>query len=1125
MKASVVSFLILLLTTAALSAGILADFRRDSAAFRIPEQRSRGIRTEQITCDGKPYLLFSGNPLLSPYGELIFRESRKILHAKEFAAEVELFLPENHSVLVFALHFLDARGKRYVFNRDLRGMGSGSRTVLFRFSPEAENADASSRKNGPMQFPIRFRGFGVLFQGKEAGPRNGIGVGKIDLVRGEDDFADAWLSVRSKILFPDPFYHTAPVLRNGRLEQRSGELRMMLPKGTSRFETSRRNNTYPAISRIQLDLELLSGSVSVRPVLLDASFRRYPCEPAVLHPGRNLCVFPGKTDRNARPPFHYGIEFLSGDSGGTLKLYDIRLSVPMRMVDAFEVEGTPQEAGILLPGTGERCASIRIRNHLETETPLRLELVLRDSFQVLHREEHQIAAAPGTTLSFRMPEMRRYGIYYIDYRLSIPGRQGIRKGRCSFAVLTPSGPSPDGGHFLFGICYHAQRFPPEELELAGKVLSSIGIRAVRCGLEWGKVQRNAQSPFRFDSFEVRKRIFGRYGIRFMTTVGNSPAWADRKDWIPFLPKHSPRAAGKKWPGKAPPDPDAFRRWVRAALEYGREDFLLVEPWNEPEHFGSANFSPEECAGLQKIVFEEAKRVAPEVLVSTPGFTRAVPNPAFTDPRYAEKVLAAAKGYYDVIAHHGHDSFDIYRRDIQYLLELRRKIGIERIPWIAGETGIPSVNLTEYEQGTVLFRKLIYAFANGAVGYFWYDLKNDGTDPLNAEHNFGLFTYDFQPKAAFVVYNTLTSVLKQAEFEKDCSMDEFSLYRFRAGGEAVYAFWNDSSVTPARLFWLEGVKEAEMVDVFGNVSRLQTNRGIVSVEIGSRPGFLRVKNSAGSGEILPVWRLIHAKPGEKNGTSVTLEFRNPFPEELEFRSGGRLFRVPENGAVRQSFHGMVPGKSGEIVLPLEIPELALRSRIPLRPLPELTVSSAGFRSSPDLCLDRAEQMHRLTLNVPGMHDLWRGKDDFSVKAFFRRTADSLFLKCIVTDDVHFQPYSGTDVWRGDNLQLLLSVPGQKNLWEIGFTHREGKAPEVFFWSKGSVEAFPEQIRLKTVRREAEKQTVYEAEIPWRALGLKEAPAFLRFHFLANENDGSGRKLQASLSGESRDPSRFRILLLE
>ena len=1119
------SFFGLLATCASLSAGILADFSRAFPPFQVPDRHSRGIRTERFAEEGKQYLLFSGNPVLSPYGELILNSSGKILPAKEFAVEVELFLPERHSVLIFALHFLDARGKRYVFNRDLQGMGGGARTVLFRFSPDAENADAASRKNGPMKFPIRFRGFGVLFQGKEPGDRNRVGIGKIDLVKGMDDFAAAWLSVKPKILFPDPFYHTAPVLRNGRLERKAGELRMTLPKGTSRFETTKRNNTYPAIQQFRLDLELVSGSVSVRPVVLDASFRRYPCDPVVLAPGRRTCIFAGKTDRAARPPFHYGLEFLSHVSGTVLKLYDIHLAVPMRMVDAFEVSGTPQKAGLILPGTKDRCASICFRNNLQTKTPVRIELVLRDSFQILHREEHHAVVAPGESLSFRMPERKRCGIYYIDYRLSIPGREGIRKGRNSFAVLNPSGPFPEDGRFLFGICYHAQRFSPEELNLAGRVLSSIGIRALRNSMEWGRIQRDAESPFRFDSFDERKRIFDHYGIRFMATVGNSPAWADRKNWIPFVPKHSPRAAGKKWPGKVPPDPAAFRRWIHAAVEYGRKNVLLIESWNEPEHFGSANFSPEECAELQKIVYEETKRIAPEILVTTPGFTRASPNPVFTDPRYAEKVLRAAKGYYDVIAHHGHDSFDLYRRDIRYLLELRKKIGIEQIPWIAGETGIPSVNLTEYEQGTVLFRKLIYAFANGAIGYFWYDLKNDGTDPFNAEHNFGLFTYDFQPKAAFVVYNTLTSVLKRAEFERDCSMNEFSLYRFRSGGESIYAFWNDSSVTPVRLLWLEGAAEAETVDVFGNVASLRTDRGIAQVEIGSQPGFLRLKKGNGKSRMCPVWSLLHATLKHGAGASVALEFRNPFSRMLEFRICERTFGIPANSVSRQSFHGIPAGEQGRIVLPLEIRELGLRSQIILKPVPVLTVPDTGFRASPDLLLDRADQMHRLTLNIPGMHDLWKGKDDFSMRVFFRRSSDSLILKCVVSDDIHFQPYQGAEVWRGDNIQLLLAVPGQAGIWEIGFTCRENRNSEVFFWSRGIPGETPEKIRLKTERREAEKQTVYEAEIPWRALGMDKAPAFLRFNLLGNENDGSGRKLQAALAGDSRNPIHFRILSFE
>jgi hypothetical protein len=44
-----------------------------------------------------------------------------------------------------------------------------------------------------------------------------------------------------------------------------------------------------------------------------------------------------------------------------------------------------------------------------------------------------------------------------------------------------------------------------------------------------------------------------------------------------------------------------------------------------------------------------------------------------------------------------------------------------------------------------------------AGMWWYDLTNDGRDPANMEHNFGLFRYDLQPKAAVAIATAIGNV--------------------------------------------------------------------------------------------------------------------------------------------------------------------------------------------------------------------------------------------------------------------------------------------------------------------------------------------------------------------------------
>jgi len=55
--------------------------------------------------------------------------------------------------------------------------------------------------------------------------------------------------------------------------------------------------------------------------------------------------------------------------------------------------------------------------------------------------------------------------------------------------------------------------------------------------------------------------------------------------------------------------------------------------------------------------------------------------------------------------------------------------------------------------------------------FWYDLRNDGTDPHNFEANIGIMYKDFSPKPAYIAYSTMTRTLKGMKFISSLQMPE------------------------------------------------------------------------------------------------------------------------------------------------------------------------------------------------------------------------------------------------------------------------------------------------------------------------------------------------------------------
>lgn len=136
----------------------------------------------------------------------------------------------------------------------------------------------------------------------------------------------------------------------------------------------------------------------------------------------------------------------------------------------------------------------------------------------------------------------------------------------------------------------------------------------------------------------------------------------------------------------------------------------------------------------------------------------------------------------------------------------------------------------------------------------------------------------------------------------------------------------------------------------------------------------------------------------------------------------------------------------------------------------------------------------------------GAEDCSVQVRLAWDREFLYLAAVVRDNVQHQADEGAQMWRGDCIQLAWrngapnSQPGFDGTeHEIGLTLTPGGA-QVFQWAP--VAAPPPDARLAVLREEG--RTVYEAAIPWRALGVSAPRSGLRgaWSMTVNDNDGEG-----------------------
>ena len=96
-----------------------------------------------------------------------------------------------------------------------------------------------------------------------------------------------------------------------------------------------------------------------------------------------------------------------------------------------------------------------------------------------------------------------------------------------------------------------------------------------------------------------------------------------------------------------------------------------------------------------------------------------------------------------------------------------KLYVTEVGWYVQHPGERQATCTELVQAAYFARLYLLgrAASNGAVPIYWYDFQNDGTDPLEREHNFGLIRWDFSPKPAYQAAAVVASMLQNRPFVK------------------------------------------------------------------------------------------------------------------------------------------------------------------------------------------------------------------------------------------------------------------------------------------------------------------------------------------------------------------------
>ncbi len=274
-----------------------------------------------------------------------------------------------------------------------------------------------------------------------------------------------------------------------------------------------------------------------------------------------------------------------------------------------------------------------------------------------------------------------------------------------------------------GVNIHFTTPAPGEM----KQLAAEGFKWIRMDFSWQGTEQ-VKGKYDFSAYRTLMRALRKYSIRpiFILDYGNN-----------------------LYQNGAPTTPTAiaaFSRWASSAVAAFRGEGVLWEMWNEPNGgFWPPQANVQQYANLALAASKAIRHTSPHEWLIGPGMS----GMDFNFLRVCcERGLLK---YWDAVSFHPYrlSPPETAERDFARVRALIAEYAPKgrHIPILSSEWGysVAYSGLNIRRQARFAARELLSNMAAGLRLSIWYDWHDDGTDPNNAEHNFGTVTNDFSPR--------------------------------------------------------------------------------------------------------------------------------------------------------------------------------------------------------------------------------------------------------------------------------------------------------------------------------------------------------------------------------------------
>jgi hypothetical protein len=736
----------------------------------------------------------------------------------------------------------------------------------------------------------------------------------------------------------------------------------------------------------------------------------------------------------------------------------------------------------------------------------------------------------------------RMGWHQLTVRLiDAKGTELSSRKRCF--VVGQSLP-PQERPFRYGVLAHLMRCTPAELTKQADLIGHLGADVVRTDATWDHIQpdREVWNYQKLDrcidaliSRKVEPQLTLAYTARWATTGDRNAA-----DW-------------HQWHNVAPQS-EAYVRFAEMTVNRYKDRVHHWEIWNEPD----INFwlsTPEAYAELFNAASRHIAEVDPTAKVLNGGFAMIEQGPNKNFLARALPLMDQAD--WSVWAYHDYHTF----QEMQLREDKHRKYykdaGARMPVWINEGGFLCLLPGGERAQALTLVKKIASAPSMGIAGYVWYDLRDDGQDPVENEHHMGLTSFNYQPKPAFAAYQNLIRELGGKPFagrlKPQTGLEQTwgLVYGSPAPSEQVMVLWieNPDRRVPVWIGASGGAIES-IDDFMGN--RLPPRRlgeGTV-VTLSDEPLYVRFRGD------MPVVKPILDTPAQvavlpDKPAEFEVRVSNPLATAITFQCDASTTLTGYVAAVPMKSLTVAPRSAGSLRVtltpsaasPSQVQDTDYRGTASVRlasedGVLEVQVACERVLSIPRrgegneaLSLDLTDRNHLYNLftAVPRPEMRWGGKPDLSAKARITCDKDALYLSVAVEDDKHSQPGDGSKLWEGDSLQVAMQIDESiPQMLELTIGLKNTGEPDGWVFSSipdtlvamGAIDA---QQTAYSVERHG-TQTTYTLRLPWDALKLTGPPkGAFRLNFLVNDDDGLGRKQWMEWTpgiGKEKNPTLFR-----